>query len=372
MKETPATRKRVRPYTKLYSSTIRDDRLSFRALGVLTLILDLPEDWVVRAEALAAGAGREGRDAVAKALRELAAAGYYRVERRRERSGRFSMGNAISDEPVASWAAEYVEFGGKPIPLVQQPDGSYMVLHADDSLTPDGFGPEHAGGQGMESPGQTGNGFSGSGEVIKNPGERDATGNGFSGSGSGSCGSGETDTTEHGKPGPGEPESGGPGPFSSTETENREVETPPVLAVGELTVVNAHAGEAPSAQPKNSFAGRSLIAAVPRYREAPGWAKARLADMATATLESFGRDAIIEFARTVKPGMFKDHQHVPEFRHALRLLGQAVALGHACRNCGRPPRTAPAVQRSPTPSSSTPRGPRRTRRSGRERWTRSD
>lgn len=106
-------------------------------------------------------------------------------------------------------------------------------------------------------------------------------------------------------------------------------------------MVNAHASEAPPAQPRTSFAGRSLIAAVPRFREAPGWAKARLAAMATAALEHFGRDAIAEYARTVQPGMFKERQHIPEFRHALRLLGQAVTLGHACRNCGKPPADCP-------------------------------
>jgi hypothetical protein len=338
MSRIPPVRKRVRPYTKLYSSTIRDQRISYRALGVLLMLLDLPEDWTVRAENLAAGEGREGRDAVGTALRELAAAGYYRVERRRLRSGRFMMGTAVSDEPVESWATEYVEFRGKPIPLVEQADGSFMVLHGDESLTPDGFGPEHAGfaapddqaeANGGESQGQAGSGFSGTGNRSCDSDKADTTGSGFPGPGF---------------PGPGEPGPGMPCPLVETEKENREVVEDGVLAVGELTVANAReAGEAPSAQPDDpprrraghappsKASARSLLARIPRYRSAPGWVKAKLVPIAMRGLEHFDPEAIVHYAAmVVGEGQFAEHQHAPELREAVRRLSRDVALGTAC------------------------------------------
>ena len=85
----------------------------------------------------------DGKSAVQAGLRELARAGYYRIERRRLLDGRLVTGTAVSEEPAASWAAEYAEYEG-PVPVVQQPDGSFQVRRKDGSLTGDGFsaGPE--------------------------------------------------------------------------------------------------------------------------------------------------------------------------------------------------------------------------------------
>lgn len=86
--------------------TIRDDRLSFRARGLLTFILDLPDGWEIRATWLATQ-GREGEEAVYTTLRELREFGYYRVERRKGAGGRWVNGTAIRKRPSEQWAAEY-------------------------------------------------------------------------------------------------------------------------------------------------------------------------------------------------------------------------------------------------------------------------
>lgn len=86
--------------------TIRDERLSFRARGLLAFILDLPDGWEIRATWLATQ-GREGEEAIYSSLRELRAAGYYRVERRKGPGGRWVNGTAIRKRPSAAWAADY-------------------------------------------------------------------------------------------------------------------------------------------------------------------------------------------------------------------------------------------------------------------------
>ncbi|GHE31956.1 hypothetical protein GCM10017673_38400 [Streptosporangium violaceochromogenes] len=131
-------RHRRRAGTYMPRTTIRDTDLTYEALGLLTSLLDRPRSWQVRGDVLAAERNvPEGR--VMKGLAQLRAKGYYRLERRRLLSGKFAMGTAISEDPVEEWAADNAEFGGKPVDLVQQPDGSFLVLHKDGSLTSDGF-----------------------------------------------------------------------------------------------------------------------------------------------------------------------------------------------------------------------------------------
>jgi hypothetical protein len=61
--------------------------------------------------------------------------------------------------------------------------------------------------------------------------------------------------------------------------------------------------------------------------------------MAAAALAAgFGRDAIVQYAGLViGSGRFADHQHIPEFRDALRRLTLDVRTGHACAVCARDP-----------------------------------
>ena len=105
---TGGLRKRLDPYVKVPSATARDKRLSFRARGVLVYLLDLPDGWDVRSEQVASE-GKEGREAVRTALNELAALGYYRLERRRLLNGTFAMGTAIGETPDPEWARQYAE-----------------------------------------------------------------------------------------------------------------------------------------------------------------------------------------------------------------------------------------------------------------------
>jgi hypothetical protein len=192
---TGGLRKRAHSYLNVPSATVADGRLSFKARGILAYLLDKPAGWDVRSVAVAADSP-DGKAAVQAGLRELARAGYYRIERRRLLDGRLVTGTAVSEEPVASWASEYAEYQG-PVPVVQQPDGSYRVQRRDGRLTGDGF----TDTPGSE-PGTAETFGEGDGSISA-----DRTGTRFSGAGS--PGAGQT--------GAGSAGAGIPGAFINTE-----------------------------------------------------------------------------------------------------------------------------------------------------------
>ncbi|MBC9000523.1 hypothetical protein [Micromonospora aurantiaca (nom. illeg.)] len=201
-------RKRRRdPFVQVPSSTVDDFTVPFRSLGVLTWLLNKPEGWDVNSIQIAnegkgktlrgREAAREGREAVRTALRELALAGYYRLEKRRMLDRTFVMGTAVSETPVASWAAQAEFFGGKAVPLVEQPDGSFKVKYPDGTLLDDEFPPPpRPDADSTAEEEDPGDGFSGSEDS-------DTPGDGFPGSGN----------PGSGNPGPGAAESGNPAPI---------------------------------------------------------------------------------------------------------------------------------------------------------------
>lgn len=109
-------RKRPSPYTTIDNSVAEDSELSFRARGILVYLLAKPDGWAVRSEAIARD-GKEGRDAVQTALRELGARGHYRIVRYREGGpgGVWKTETQVSHERVSEWAAEWTSNGGGPV-----------------------------------------------------------------------------------------------------------------------------------------------------------------------------------------------------------------------------------------------------------------
>jgi predicted transcriptional regulator len=77
---------------------LQDERISYRAAGVLTHLLSLPNDWRTNADKLAAPR-KEGRDAVETALRELEAVGYLARRRVQYKTGQWGWVWLSGDDP---------------------------------------------------------------------------------------------------------------------------------------------------------------------------------------------------------------------------------------------------------------------------------
>ena len=85
-------------FTVISNRIIRDASLSYRARGVLILLLSMPDGWETSSVWLAARAP-EGRDAVRKALAELEQRGYLRRTRQRGQDGKLRTVTVVFDVP---------------------------------------------------------------------------------------------------------------------------------------------------------------------------------------------------------------------------------------------------------------------------------
>lgn len=77
----------------------RDDRLSYRALGLLVSMLSYPDNWTFATDRLAKGEGREGEKAIRTALKELEQSGYLVRRRLKADGGRFVWEHVLYDTP---------------------------------------------------------------------------------------------------------------------------------------------------------------------------------------------------------------------------------------------------------------------------------
>ena len=106
---------KTKSYTVMSNYHLRDQELSLKAKGLLSLILSLPEDWDYTEKGLARIC-REGVDALASAIKELERRGY--VSRRRIRLANGTMGGmeyVIREQPadVSAPTPPQRENGGK-------------------------------------------------------------------------------------------------------------------------------------------------------------------------------------------------------------------------------------------------------------------
>lgn len=101
-------------FTVIANEVLRDQRLSYRARGLLVCILSRPDNWRTSADSLARE-GKEGRAAVLTALSELEKAGYLIRTRTQDKHGHWRTISTVFDQPQSADVTE-VQFPniGKP------------------------------------------------------------------------------------------------------------------------------------------------------------------------------------------------------------------------------------------------------------------
>ena len=92
---------RTQNYTVMSNYHLRDKTISFKAKGLLSLMLSLPEDWDYTLAGLAR-ISLEGKDAIRAAVVELEKAGYVQRRQTTDKAGKFSSNEYIIREYPAS------------------------------------------------------------------------------------------------------------------------------------------------------------------------------------------------------------------------------------------------------------------------------
>lgn len=113
-------------YTVLANTTLRDQRLSWKARGLLAYLLSLPDNWRTNSAHLTRMAP-DGRASVLSGLRELDDHGYLRRQRKQDAAGRWSTTVTVYDTPHL-WTTLGTNVGTADSPGVDSP--------TSDNLTP--------------------------------------------------------------------------------------------------------------------------------------------------------------------------------------------------------------------------------------------
>lgn len=75
------------PFAQIANAALRDERLSFRARGILAMVLSHTDGWKATRDWIVTQSEKEGRDAIQRALNELTALGYREVRKVRLEDG---------------------------------------------------------------------------------------------------------------------------------------------------------------------------------------------------------------------------------------------------------------------------------------------
>ena len=120
---------RTRDYTVMSNHHLRNEKLSLKAKGLLSMMLALPENWNYTTRGLAAIC-KEGVDAIGGALRELETAGYIVRHQLRDRHGR------ISDTEYVIYEQPQPKKPDTPSPDTDAPDTENPYMEKPDTEKP--------------------------------------------------------------------------------------------------------------------------------------------------------------------------------------------------------------------------------------------
>lgn len=114
-------------YTVMANHHLRDERLSLKSKGLLSLILSLPDDWRISIEGMTQFSS-DGKDAIRSAIRELTSAGYITRDQTHSETGTFSgYEYTIHETPVASPSSGF--------PTMEKPTTENPTLRNTEELS---------------------------------------------------------------------------------------------------------------------------------------------------------------------------------------------------------------------------------------------
>lgn len=118
-------------YTVINNTSIRDDRLSWKAKAIHVFMLSKPDDWNFHNEEIAKWA-KDGIDSFNSGLKELKKHGYVRKERRQGEDGKFDWVTVVYEVPQV--VEPYPEKPSMEKPLMDKPSMENPRLLNTDSL----------------------------------------------------------------------------------------------------------------------------------------------------------------------------------------------------------------------------------------------
>lgn len=119
-------------YTVMANHHLRDERLSLKSKGLLSLILSLPDDWRISIEGMTQFSA-DGKDAIRSAIRELTDAGYITRAQTHSEAGTFSGYDYIVHETPA--ASPSSGFPTMEKPTTENPTTENPTLRNTDRLS---------------------------------------------------------------------------------------------------------------------------------------------------------------------------------------------------------------------------------------------
>lgn len=88
-------------FTRLPNEMLRDDRISWKARGLLSYMLSMPDDWVFYDEELIKHSKKDGTTSLKSAIKELKEFGYFKREALRDEKGKMiKWVTYVDDNPI--------------------------------------------------------------------------------------------------------------------------------------------------------------------------------------------------------------------------------------------------------------------------------
>lgn len=124
--------KKTSNYVVVHKASLNDNRLSWKAKGLLAYMLSMPDDWTFYDTELEKHA-KDGKDSLKSAIKELKQYGYMKRERRRNQEGKFDWETSVFETPCTE--KPLVDNPSMEKPCMEKPSMENPQLLSNDELS---------------------------------------------------------------------------------------------------------------------------------------------------------------------------------------------------------------------------------------------